>query len=226
MENSYLVTDARTQWDKIYRNEKAPQQIQRDILEIVDVFKEYDVNRILDLACGSGRHTVYLAKMGFDVYGLDISKEAIKKARSLLQSEGLNVNLIVGSIYEQLPYEDDFFDAVICIRALHHGTIDQIRGAINEIERVLKPGGLVYATVRKRVSKEKRLPHRYIAPRTYIPLEGNEKGVVHYLFNKDLFRKEFRNFKVLELRIDYGPQEWEAYYSLLGELKNKLKNQS
>lgn len=219
MKNKQLEDRTRNQWNKLYRNEKVYQPIQREIPQIVDIFKKYNVNRILDLGCGLGRHTVYLTREGFDVYGFDISEEAINKTRFLLQAEGLDAHLVVGSMYEQLPYEDNFFDAVICIRALHHGTIDNIRGAINEIERVLKPSGLVYATVRKRISKWKRLPHKYIAPRTYVPLEGNEKGVVHYLFNKELFKKEFRNFNILELRIDYGPQEWEAYYSLLGKLR-------
>lgn len=219
MKKRQLDDHIRNQWDKLYRNEKESQPIQKDIPGLVNVFKKYNVNRILDLGCGSGRHTIYLVGEGFDVYGFDISEQAINKTRSSLQAKGLNAHLFVGSMYEQLPFEDNFFDAVICIRVLHHGTIDNIRGAISEIERVLKPGGFVYVTVRKRISKEKRLRHKYIAPRTYVPLEGNEKGVVHYLFNKELFRKEFKNFKILELRIDYGPQEWEAYYSLLGRLR-------
>lgn len=208
-------------WNRLFENEKVHQPIQRDIPEITSIFKEHNVDRVLDLACGSGRHVVHLAREGFEVYGIDISDKGISKAKSLLEEEGLGANLVIGSIYEQLPYKDDFFDAVVCIRALHHGTIDEIREAIDEIERVLKPRGLVYASVRKRISKEMRLLHKYIAPRTYIPLEGKERGLTHYLFNKELFRREFKNFKIHELRIDYGPREWEAYYVLLGELKKK-----
>lgn len=219
MEDKRLEVVAKEQWDKMYKHEDTPKPVQRDIPQVVDFFREHNVNRVLDLACGSGRHTIYLAKQGFEVYGLDISKEGIKSARSWLENEGLHAELTVGSMYERLPYKSNFFDAVVCIRALNHGTIEDIGGAISEIERVLRPEGLVYVTLRKRISKKKRLEHKDIAPRTYVPLEGEEKGVIHYLFNKELLRREFRNFKMHDLRIDYGPKEWEAYYILLGGLK-------
>ncbi|MEM5790534.1 MAG: hypothetical protein QXP77_00545 [Candidatus Aenigmatarchaeota archaeon] len=37
---------------------------------------------------------------------------------------------------------------------------------------------------------------KIIAPRTYVPLDGREKGLIHFWFNKTLLRKEFRNFKI------------------------------
>jgi len=48
---------------------------------------------------------------------------------------------------------------------------------------------IVYLTVPKKKSKNKRLPFKEIEEITYIPLEGKEKGVIHYLFNKKLIRK-------------------------------------
>lgn len=221
MGDKILEVVAKEQWDKLYKHEDTPMPVQRDISQVAGFFREYNVSRILDLACGSGRHTIYLAKQGFELYGIDISEEGIKSTRRWLENEGLHAELTVGSIYERLPYKNNFFDAVVCIRALNHGTIENIREAISEIERVLKPEGLVYVTLRKRISKEQRLPHKDIAPRTYVPLEGKERGVVHYLFTKEPLRREFGNFKMHDLRVDYGPKGWEAYYILLGELKSR-----
>lgn len=220
MESDLFETRSKKQWNKIYREEKTLGAIQKEMSRIINVFRKYNIQRVLDLACGSGRYTAYLAEKGFELYGIDISEEGIKKAESLLQDRSLHANFTVGSMYKKLPYEDGFFDAVVCIRALHHGRIENIQKAISEIERVLKPNGLVYATVRKRIPKNRILPHRYIAPRTYVPLEGKEKGLVHYLFNKNLLKKEFRNFEILDLWIDYGPKYWESYYCLLGKLKD------
>lgn len=210
---------SKKRWDEIYKKEDVL-NLDRNIPQVVEIFKEYGIKTVLDLACGSGRHTLYLAEECFEVYGIDISEEGIMTAKSLLQEKNLHANLIVGSIYERLPYEDHFFDGIICIRSLNHGTIENIREGIKEMERVLKQNGLVYVSVRKRISKKKRLPFKEIAPRTYIPLEGKEKGVTHYLFNKELLRKEFSNFRIRRLEIDYGPKDWEAYYCLLGKLKN------
>jgi 2-polyprenyl-3-methyl-5-hydroxy-6-metoxy-1,4-benzoquinol methylase len=45
------------------------------------------------LGCGSGRHVVYLAKNGFEVYGIDIAKSGIKIAKEWLKDEKLKANL-------------------------------------------------------------------------------------------------------------------------------------
>jgi len=213
-------TISKKRWNEIYKKQ-IDISIDKTLPPIMDVFKEYKVRKVLDLACGSGRHILYMAKLGFEVYGIDISEVGIEAAKSLLYSNNLHAELTVGSIYKKLPYEDNFFDGTICIRSLNHGTIDDIGKLIKEMERVLKPRGLVYITVRKKVAKKKRLPFKEIAPRTYIPLEGKEKGIVHYLFNKSILRKEFHNFEIHKLWVEYGPEDWEAYYCLLGELKVK-----
>jgi ubiquinone/menaquinone biosynthesis C-methylase UbiE len=95
---------------------------------------------------------------------------------------------------------------------IHHGRIENIRKAIKEIERVLKPGGLIFITVpkqHKEISKQ-------IANRTYVPIAGWEKGVTHYLFNKNLLRKEFKNFKIYKIWVSSIKQ-----YCFTGELKQK-----
>jgi len=48
------------------------------------------------------------------------------------------------NIYEPLPYADGFFDAVVSVQVIHHARIAAIRRLVDEITRVLKPGGLVF----------------------------------------------------------------------------------
>ncbi len=214
MDMRRLEYSSKERWNGIYKREKTLQPIQEDMPRIVDVFRKYNCKRVLDLACGSGRHILYLAEMGFDVNGIDISGEGIRIANSLLEERNLHANLIVGSIYRRLPFKDNFFDAIVCIQALHHARIESIRRTIREMERVLKPSGLAFVTVRKRIPKKERLPFKDIAPRTYIPLEGEEKGLVHYLFNKKLLHEEFKDFKIHDIWVDS-----KNYYCLLGELE-------
>ena len=75
--------------------------------------------------------------------------EAIEVAKSWLKDDGYEGNLKLGSIYTKLPYEDNFFDAVISFRVIHHATIEDIRKMIKELERILKPKGLIFITVPK-----------------------------------------------------------------------------
>jgi len=74
---------------------------------------------------------------------------------------------------------------------------------------------VVYVMVPK-VKTTSRKRHRLIGPRTYVPVEGLEKGVVHYLFNKEIIEREFRRFKRLGFWVERGPRKWECYYCLLG----------
>ena len=126
-----------------------------------------------------------------------------------------------------MPYKDNFFDGIISTNTLHHAKIEQIRKLIKEMERILKPGGLIFITVRRvlRVKgwkKNKIVIHRFknrktkykvIGHRIYAPIEGGEKGLIHFCFNKELIRKEFKNFKIFNIRIKKGG------YCFLGEVK-------
>jgi len=208
------------QWNNIFKKDgKVFTEPQEDIPKIVKLFKRKDVKKVLDLGSGSGRHIIYLTRKGFEVYGFDIASKGIKITKDWLKEEKLKADLKIGDIYKKLPYKDNFFDAVISIQVIHHSKIKNIRKIIKEIERVLKPGGLVFVTVAKKknyyrheVTKDKK-----IAPRTHLPLDGKEAGLIHYLYTKELLRKDFNDFEIYKIWIDSG-----NHYCLLGELKSKL----
>jgi len=220
------------QWEEIFKKYgKIFIKPQENIPRVARIFKKEKIKRVLDLGCGSGRHLVYLAKQGFDVYGIDISKTGIELAKDWLRKEKLKANLKIGDIYKKLPYKDNFFEGIICTNVLHHNKIEKIRKLIKEMERILKPQGLIYVVVRKALGvkkweKGKIVIHRYgpkgkikevkykiIGPRVYVPIEGGEKGLIHFCFNKKLIRKEFKNFKILEIQTSRG------HYYFLGRLR-------
>jgi len=202
------------QWDEIFKTSgKFFTNPQKDIPAVVKLFRKRDVKNILDLGCGSGRHLVYLAKHGFNVYGFDISEHGIRIAKDWLKEEKLNANLKIGSIYKKFPYRDSFFDAVICVQTIHHSRLKNIQKAIKEIERVLKPNGLLFVTVPKSKGKTYSKKNKLIEPRTYLPLEGREAGLLHYIYTKDLLKKDFKNFKISKIWVDKG-----GHYCFIGEL--------
>jgi SAM-dependent methyltransferase len=207
-------------WDRAFEKEgKIFIKPHRDMARIAKFFKKEGIRKVLDLGCGSGRHLVYLAKRGFDAYGIDIARHGIKIARKWLKEKGLKANLKVGDIYKKLPYKNNFFDAIISIKTLHHEKIENIRKLIKEMKGILKPEGLIFITghrkpPKKKIPKEKLYGIKFIAPRTYVTLAGPEKGMPHYIFNAKILKKEFRDFKIIELWIDD-----KGDYCLLGKLK-------
>ena len=100
-------------------------------------------DRVLDVGCGPGR----LASVFADrvaptgaVDGIDASVEMIKRARSQARKRRVAVTFQV-AFAQDLPFPDVTFDAVGCTLALHHVAQDHQRTAVEEMYRVLKPGG-------------------------------------------------------------------------------------
>ncbi len=108
--------------------------------------------RILDIGCGSGRHTC--AASAFDnvtVLGADINFDNVVKASERLDfhktmgETGSGFSGLAVSNIQHLPFEDNFFDLIICSEVLEH--IPAHDTAALEIIRTLKPGGNLVVSV-------------------------------------------------------------------------------
>ena len=93
---------------------------------------------ILDAGCGTGINLSYLREFG-QVTGVDVSPEAIRFCRE----RGAD-SVHLGDLY-RLPYRNDLFDLVTALDVLEH--LDEEAGAVREMVRVTKPGGLLLFTV-------------------------------------------------------------------------------
>lgn len=98
--------------------------------------------RVLDLGCGTGSLTVMIKQSHLmsDVYGLDADPQVLKLARSKAKQANVKIAYEQGMAY-QLPYPDAWFDRVVTSLVLHHLTTEQKQQALNEVYRVLRPGG-------------------------------------------------------------------------------------
>ena len=132
----YLKTDSDVVEDMVITKKEAEL-----FASVLNISKEC---AILDLACGQGRHSLELARNGYsNIYGLDLSHYLIRKAKSIMQHEGLKVNFKEGDA-RKLPYPTDMFDAVM-ILGNSFGYFESIEDDIlilKEVHRVLKPGGI------------------------------------------------------------------------------------
>lgn len=100
--------------------------------------------KILELGCGPGANIWYMAREGFDVYGIDGSITAIEKAKQRIKGEGLEAHLQVGDILK-LPYEDNYFDCAVDNECLYATPLKDAETILKEASRVLKKGALFYS---------------------------------------------------------------------------------
>ncbi len=97
--------------------------------------------RALDMGCGSGRHVQLLEEFGLEATGSDVSFEGLRSAVRFTTRLALCDNRF-------LPFPDKTFDLVVAWGSLHYGLKEESRAMIRETGRVLKPGGLLMATLR------------------------------------------------------------------------------
>ena len=117
-----------------------------DMERLSELFKKKNIQTILDLGCGTGRHLIYFSKKGFDIFGLDCSLRGIEIAQQWLIKEGLKVDTVCSKIEDDFPFNDNSFDAVISIQVIHHNLLKNILKTVKEIERVVKKGGYLFVT--------------------------------------------------------------------------------
>jgi len=94
---------------------------------------------VLDAGCGEGHNTRLLARLGARVTGVDISSKMIGFARAAEEERPLGIRYEVASFCDLSLFESESFDVALSFMALMDGS--DYEGALNEIHRVLRPGG-------------------------------------------------------------------------------------
>jgi ubiquinone/menaquinone biosynthesis C-methylase UbiE len=105
---------------------------------IVDATGATKKSRFLELGIGTGRIALPLIRRGYRYTGVDISNEMLQRLETKVRTEGKTVELFRHELTD-LPLGDASVDVVICVHVLH--LVSEWRKALDEVRRVLKPGG-------------------------------------------------------------------------------------
>lgn len=198
-------------WEQIYKTEGVVQaKPSKQVVELVPIFKQEGIEKILDLGCGTGRHVQYLALQGFNVFGTDYSIEAIQKAKSLT-NEMRNIELIQSQM-SSIPYKDSFFDAIICSQVIQHGLKEERDGAFNEIKRTLRTNGLLFLRTTSRNHKVYGSGEQ-IEPHTFVNIPELPDGKTpHHYFSEDELKSYLSEFDIISLKHHSFPPEPNAFW--------------
>ena len=137
--------------------------------------------KVYDLGCGIGRHTVFFASHGFQVCASDISIEAVKKTKEWLKKENLIAEVQQG-LMTNINQPDGTFDLVISLNVIYHALRDDIIKAIEEVFRILKPGGYFHGTflTKKRNVSFTDENNIILDDQTIMIKGGIEDGIPHF----------------------------------------------
>ena len=133
-------------WEGFYSSlSQMPEWLKKPVpfvVEALPLFRNSSVRAVLDLGCGVGRHCVYLAAKGFDVVGVDASRNALRIAKGWSDAEeGLGLKFLRASMTD-LPFVGGCFEAVISVSVVHHAAKAGVERTMDEIYRVLKEDGI------------------------------------------------------------------------------------
>ena len=139
------MQDSRKQWTTMHQNNRyRPKYPSETVVQFV--FRNFvrdGKTKVLDLGCGAGRHVFFMGKENIIPYGLDFSDEGIRYTKEMLIAQGMEQyaeNVQVGTLTD-LPYEDEFFDGIVCYGSLYYLDWKSIGQAVTEMRRVLKKAG-------------------------------------------------------------------------------------
>ncbi|MDH3630345.1 MAG: class I SAM-dependent methyltransferase [Gammaproteobacteria bacterium] len=152
---------------------------------------------VFDLGCGAGRHSVFLAQQGFAVSAADVSPSAIEKTRLNLQQTGTDATLYQIDMTEW-PFNDGQFDAVVAFNIVYHAQRAEVETVLEQINRVLSPGGLIFITFKSILDAQCGYGEQ-LAPFTWAPTSGLEKGIAHYYVDEAEARRLMQDFDLISM---------------------------
>ncbi len=217
-----MTTSQSWQWNKV--TDKFWEQSSPEVFPVVQRWQEQKYNSLLDLGCGTGRHSIFFAELGFTVSAFDLAEDGIDILKNKLEDKNLNIHIQIGDMLN-LPYEPESFDCILSMFTIQHTDMTGLGIILDNIYRILKPSGEAFITLTSKRSDawEKHKDSR-INNNTLIKTEGPEINVPHTYLDYDEVFQQLHNFNILKIQqiITYLPkqQKKHAHFYCLISRKN------
>ena len=185
---------------------------QREDIESIDYsyalheYRDFKNKKVLDVGCGNGYVLSKYASEGAEVFGVDVTEAAIELTQKRFKHLNLNGDFREADA-QSLPFPENTFDCVCSMGVLHH--VPNTQKAVDEIFRVLKPGGRLIVMFYHKNSAKYQFNYRVRSIITGKPVQkladefdgiGNPKGAV---YSKSELAALLKNFDNIKMHLDY-----------------------
>ncbi len=156
--------------------------VSQKVIDVADFMIANGASEVVDVGCGIGRWSIYLAKLGLRPTGVDIVPRAVETAKKWAASEGVRAAFAVASA-TSLPFPERTFDGYIGSKLLDHLGVDNARKAIAEMRRVLRPQGVFFLSFDG--PDPDPAPHEVMPDGSWFFTEGAHAGLMWRFFSDE-----------------------------------------
>lgn len=195
------------QMEKIYTDlplEKIPWNMETPPAILQDIVNTEKIKpcRVIEFGCGAGNYVIYLAGKGFDATGVDFSKPAVEIAKKSASQKGVSCNFFASDVLGDMAEIQHSFDFAYDWELLHHIFPEDRETYINNVHRLLNPGGKYLSVSFSEKSPEFGGEGKYrktpLDTVLYFSSESEVIALVEPLF-------EIEELKTVEIAGKYGP---------------------
>ncbi len=171
-------------------------RLERETPFLQRLFGENRINRVLDLACGTGHHSLMFRKWGCDVIAYDASQALLDVARATVPDDDDGIQFVNGTFAELHEKVDGPLDAILCLgnSIPHLQNRDELGQLFRDVFALLKPGG-VFVFQNRNYDRLLKTQERFLLPTTHRS-SGHEQ--LYFRFND--FEGDKVRFNIVHFR--------------------------
>lgn len=195
-------------WDTVW-NKKDIEEYRQYILGYQNInngmvreFQKHNCRIVCDAACGFGANSMTLLAHGFDIWGFDLSDDAVWITKELLDPYGIRKEQFKTASLFHTGYPDRFFDAVAVRAALDHLCVSEFRRALRELQRITKENGLLYASFDPLEPDDLELAHCVLKDGSFLYTDESRNGLLFHYYSDEEIQEAFRCYKILDWETD------------------------
>ncbi len=147
--------------------------------------------RVVDAGCGGGRNIQYLLREGYEVFGVDVSAEAVAEVRKMASELAPRLpveNFQVAGV-EAMPFANEFADVVVCHSVLHFARDEvQLEAMMRGLWGVLRPGGMLFCRLASTIGAGREMAFEAVGGRRFRMSHGAEWLLVDEVLLMELTR--------------------------------------